>query len=89
MTEHLVGGVAVENTLYHFDKLYDYIIPENCRDHAQTGCRVMVNFGGSLRQGIIMELHETEDISKLKTISELLDKEPVLSFESDVQLYSE
>ncbi len=81
MTEHLVGGVAVENTLYHFDKLYDYIIPENCRDHAQTGCRVMVNFGGSLRQGIIMELHETEDISKLKTISELLDKEPVLSKE--------
>ena len=78
MTEHLVGGVAVENTLYHFDKLYDYIIPENCRNHAQTGCRVMVNFGGSLRQGIIMELHETEDVSKLKTISELLDKEPVL-----------
>ena len=25
MTEHLVGGVAVENTLYHFDKLYDYL----------------------------------------------------------------
>ena len=52
MTEHLVGGVAVENTLYHFDKLYDYIIPENCRNHAEVGCRVMVNFGGSLRQGI-------------------------------------
>ena len=81
MTEHLVGGIAVENTLYHFDKLYDYIIPENCRSHAQIGCRVMVNFSGSLRQGVIMELHETEDISKLKTISELLDKEPVLSKE--------
>ena len=81
MTEYLVGGIAVENTLYHFDKLYDYIIPENCRSHAQVGCRVMVNFGGSLRQGIIMELHETEDISKLKKISELLDTEPVLSKE--------
>ena len=81
MTEYLVGGIAVENTLYHFDKLYDYIIPESCQNHAQVGCRVMVNFGGSLRQGVIMELHKTEDISKLKKISELLDTEPVLSKE--------
>lgn len=78
----LTAGVAVENTLYHFDKLYDYIIPESCRKYVQTGCRVMVSFGnGSLRQGMIMELHETDDITKLKTISELLDKEPVLSKE--------
>ena len=68
MTEHLVGGIAVEHTLYYFDKLYDYIIPENCRNHAKVGCRVMVNFGGSLRQGVIMELHEAEDFEEIGAV---------------------
>ena len=82
MTEkYLVGGVAVENTLYHFDKLYDYVIPESCEGYASTGCRVMVNFRNSLRQGMIMELHRTDDISGLKNINEILDKEPVMSEE--------
>ena len=82
MTERfLAAGVAVEHTLYHFDKLYDYSIPQDSIPYAQIGCRVMVYFGHSLRQGMIMALHETEDIAKLKPISELLDKEPVLSAE--------
>lgn len=82
MTEkYLVGGIAVENTLYHFDKLYDYVIPECCAGYAVTGCRVMVNFRNSLRQGMIMELHRTDDISGLKNISEILDREPVMSEE--------
>lgn len=82
MTEkYLVGGVAVENTLYHFDKLYDYVIPENSAGYVRTGCRVMVNFRNSLRQGMIMELHRTDDISGLKHISEILDREPVMSEE--------
>ena len=82
MTEkYLVGGVAVENTLYHFDKLYDYVIPENSAGYVRTGCRVMVYFRNSLRQGMIMELHRTDDISGLKHISEILDREPVMSEE--------
>ncbi|MGN1457032.1 MAG: primosomal protein N' [Acutalibacteraceae bacterium] len=78
----LVAEVAVENTAYHFDKLYDYIIPSDSAEFAKAGCRVMISFGrGSLRQGMIMSLHKTDDITGLKKISELLDKEPVLSEE--------
>ena len=76
----LVAGVAVENTDFGFDKLYDYIVPEKmCR--AAVGCRVKVSFGHSLRQGMILSLRESEDTEKLKSISEIIDKEPVLSEE--------
>lgn len=78
----LVAEVAVENTAYHFDKLYDYIIPSDSAEFAKAGCRVMISFGrGSLRQGMIMSLHKTDDVTGLKKISELLDKDPVLSEE--------
>lgn len=80
--EYLAAGVAVENTAYHFDKLYDYIIPESVSEYARPGCRVMVSFGkGSVRQGMIMELHKVTDKTGLKTVSELLDREPVLTQE--------
>ena len=63
----LAAGVAVENTAFHFDKLYDYIIPDEYREYAKAGCRVSIDFGrGSYRQGMIMELHRTDDISGLK-----------------------
>ena len=81
MTEkYLAAGVAVENTAYHFDKLYDYAVPDDMREAVRPGCRVMISFGhGALRQGMILSLHETDDISGLKAISELIDKEPVLT----------
>lgn len=80
--KYLVAGVAVENTIYHFDKLYDYAVPDNIAEKAKIGCRVMISFGrGSLRQGMIMSLKETDNIKGLKKISELLDKEPVMSEE--------
>ena len=82
MTEtYLTAGVAVDKTAFHFDKLYDYVLPESIRPYAQKGCRVMIRFGGSLRQGMILSLRETEDITRLKPVQELLDREPVLSEE--------
>ena len=79
---YIVAGVAVENAIYHFDKLYDYVIPDDIAEKAKIGCRVMISFGhGSLRQGMIMSLRETDDITGLKKVSELLDKEPVMSAE--------
>lgn len=77
----LAAGVAVDKTAYHFDKLYDYLIPDELCDTAKPGCRVMINFGNSVRQGMIMELHYADDKTGLKTVSSLLDKKPVLSEE--------
>ena len=76
------AGVAVENTAFSFDKIYDYLIPASMTDDAKPGCRVRISFGhGSQRQGMIMNVHETADVSKLKSIDELIDKEPVMSQE--------
>lgn len=77
-----IASVAVEKTAYHFDKLYDYIVPNQLCEQVSAGCRVSVSFGkGGLRQGIIFSLHEAEDTTGLKKISKLLDVEPVLSKE--------
>ncbi len=82
MTEQLIAGVAVDKTVYHFDKLYDYAVPDDLKPSVQAGCRVMVSFGkGSVRQGMVMELHTAESTEGLKSISELLDKEPVMTEE--------
>ncbi len=77
----LAAGVAVDKTACHFDKLYDYLIPDELAGIAKPGCRVMINFGNSMRQGMIMELHHVDDGIGLKTVSSLLDKKPVLSEE--------
>ncbi len=77
----LTATVAVEKTGYSYDKLYSYVVPEEMRGRLREGCRIKVSFGHGLRQGIVMHLYETEDISGLKEISQIIDKEPVLSAE--------
>lgn len=77
----LAAGIAVENANFSFDKLYDYAVPSEMADKIKTGCRVKVSFGRSLRQGMVLSLHETDDISGLKEISMLIDKEPVMTEE--------
>ncbi len=77
----LTAAVAVENTNFSFDKLYDYYIPEELKGKILPGCRVKVSFGHGLRQGMVMSLGESNDITGLKKISMLIDKEPVLSAE--------
>ncbi len=82
MTEYLVADIAVEKTLYHFDRLYSYIVPEELSDSAAPGCRALISFGaGRLRQGMIMSLRKESDVQGLKSISSLLDREPVMNDE--------
>lgn len=78
-----VAGVAVEQKIYHIDKLYDYLVPEDCRALAQPGKRVMVPFGGSNRavMGMIMSLRQADDTSALKSIISIVDAQPVLNAE--------
>ena len=75
--------VAVENTAYHFDRLFDYLIPVEYEEFAVPGCRVMVPFGkgNRRRQGVIFELCGTADCAGVKPLSALLDETPVLSQE--------
>ena len=78
MLHALTAGVALENTAYHFDKLYDYAVPEEMRDGARPGVRVLVPFGNgnARRQGVILLVKPTESGKKLKKIAALLDEKP-------------
>lgn len=86
MMRKLIAGVAVENTVYHFDKIFDYVIPQESVAQLQVGCRVLVPFGrgNKKRQGMVMYIKDDTsdlDMSKLKEISSVLDSEPVLNNE--------
>ncbi len=78
----LIAGVWVEDTVFHFDKLFSYIIPESLANAVKVGCRVRVPFGGGNkgRQGIIATLTQGS-AENLKEVSALLDTTPVLSKE--------
>lgn len=82
MSSDLVAKVAVENTVYSFDKEFDYSVPQSFASDCKVGVRVLVPFGrgNRKRQGIITELHYS-DSEKLKSIIGVLDSEPVLSEE--------
>ncbi|WP_343252501.1 replication restart helicase PriA [Ligaoa zhengdingensis] len=78
MAGQLLAKIAVEKAAYHFDKLYDYLVPEAYRDKVRPGCRVTVPFGAGnrRRQGVVLALEEAgegADLSRLKPFALLLD----------------
>ncbi len=86
MMNKLIAGVAVENTVYHFDKIFDYIIPDKLVDYVKPGCRVLIPFGrgNKKRLGMVMytkDITDTVDFSKLKELVSVLDSAPVLDDE--------
>ena len=75
--------VAVEKTAYHFDREFDYCVPNGLLEAAVPGCRVLVPFGNAnaRRLGIILELVDVEENKELKAIAAVLDQAPLLSDE--------
>jgi len=78
--------VAVENTAYHFDKLFDYLIPDDLSDTVFSGVRVLVPFGGGnrRRQAVVFEVTEQSnmiDERNIKVIFSVLDHKPLISTE--------
>ncbi len=79
----LVARVAVSQTAYHFDKLYDYIVPPHLEGLCE-GCRVTVGFGASKksRMGLVVELFTTDTpAASLKPLISCEDKTPALNAE--------
>ena len=80
----VIAAIAVENTAYSFDKLFDYLIPDTMIESLSVGCRVLVDFGkgSKKRQGFVFSLSDTvpSDV-KLKPVYRILDKEPLLNEE--------
>lgn len=77
-----IAGIAVENTTYSFDRIFDYLIPDSLCDLVSAGKRVMIPFGSGNRprQGMVMYVKQDES-NKLKSLLSVLDKEPVLTEE--------
>ena len=77
-----IARVAVENTIYHFDREFSYLIPA-AMTSLKPGCRVAVPFGrgNTRRQGMVLSVDTADDAGTLKEIVELLDEQPVLSEE--------
>lgn len=74
-----VAKIAVEQTAFHFDKLYDYTVPDRLGD-VPCGSRVLVPFGGGnrRRQGILMSYDQAAEVEKLKPVAAVLDAQPLL-----------
>ena len=79
----MIAGVAAENALYSFDKLFYYDIPEALSEKVSAGARVVVPFGkgSKKRVGLVFEVREPEAGMKLKPISAVIDDEPIVSEE--------
>lgn len=80
-----VARLAIDNTSISFDRLYDYLVPESFDGENLLGCRVLVPFGrgNKMRQAFVLDLVEHDEVmpAKLKTISAVLDKAPLLNLE--------
>lgn len=72
--------VAVSAAPYHIDKPYDYLVPAELEDLAVPGVRVSVPFGrgNKLSEGMILARGEGVKARGLKSLSAVLDREPVL-----------
>ncbi len=80
----LVARAAVDKTLYSFDSLFDYIVPDYLLGKIEKGKRVLVPFGrgNKKRQALVTELLTVnEPDPKLKKIFAVLDDYPLLTDE--------
>ncbi len=79
LTVHIVLDGAVGS----FDKRYSYFVPDMLSSEIMLGCRVTVPFGrGNItKQGLIVDILNTPDNPKIKSILSVIDKEPIINEE--------
>ena len=80
----LVARVAVDKTLYNFDMLFDYAVPDYLRRKIAVGKRLLVPFGNGnkKRQAMVMEMFTADSKNpKLKDAAAVLDDYPLLTDE--------
>lgn len=90
MQKRLLAAVHVDKAVFHFDKAFDYLVPEELHTTLQRGCRVLVPFGNGnrARQGMVMNLHSMEEVlpsgkkpPSFKPILAQIDREPIFDEE--------
>jgi primosomal protein N' (replication factor Y) (superfamily II helicase) len=77
-----VARVAVDVSLPHLDRPFDYLVPERLAADAVPGCRVRVRFAGRLTGGYLLERAEaSEHEGGLAFLERVVSPEPVLTAE--------
>ena len=75
-----VARVAVDISLAHLDRPFDYLVPARLDAEAVPGCRVRVRFAGQLVDGYLLERTETsEHQGRLARLERVISPEPVLT----------
>jgi primosomal protein N' (replication factor Y) (superfamily II helicase) len=77
-----VARVAVDVSLPHLDRPFDYLVPEALSDDAVPGCRVRVRFAGRLAGGYLLQrTGESDHQGELAFLERVVSREPVLTAE--------
>jgi len=75
-----VARIAVDVSLPHLDRPFDYLVPDDLADAAQPGARVKVRFAGKDLDGFVLErLTESDRDGKLSRIRKVVSPEQVLT----------
>ena len=75
-----VAQVAVDVSLPHLDRPFDYLVPERLDADAVPGCRVRVRFAGRLTGGYLLRrAEESEHQGGLAFLERVVSPEPVLT----------
>ncbi|MGH3319134.1 MAG: primosomal protein N' [Streptosporangiaceae bacterium] len=75
-----VARVAVDVSLPHLDRPFDYLVPARLDGAAVPGCRVRVRFAGRLLDGYLLERVASSDHEgRLTPLSRVVSAEPVLA----------
>jgi primosomal protein N' (replication factor Y) (superfamily II helicase) len=77
-----VAQVAVDVSLPHLDRPFDYLVPDRLADDAAPGCRVRVRFAGRLTGGYLLRrAEESQHQGSLAFLERVVSPEPVLTAE--------
>ncbi len=75
-----VARVAVDISLAHLDRPFDYLVPASMEKAAGPGVRVRVRFAGQLVDGYLLERVQTsEHQGRLARLERVISPEPVLT----------
>jgi primosomal protein N' (replication factor Y) (superfamily II helicase) len=75
-----VARIAVDVSLAHLDRPFDYLVPQRLAASAVPGCRVRVRFAGQLTSGYLLErVAASEHRGRLAYLERVVSPEPVLS----------
>ncbi|MCW2860263.1 MAG: Primosomal protein [Actinoallomurus sp.] len=75
-----VARVAVDMSLPHLDRPFDYLVPTSLDAAAVPGCRVRVRFAGQLVDGFLLDRVERSDHEgRLAYLERVTSPEPVLA----------